>query len=265
MNCVLFRPTLAEEGEFDVCQKYFPMFTLRSKLPPGSIVVGRYSVLPYYSELAGDLAWRRSKLINSVQEHNYVADLGSYTEDLGDLTPKTYYRLEDVPDDGGPFVVKGATNSRKDRWKTHMFAADKREAIEVALRLQEDALFKDQDIYVRQYVPLETHLVGLNGLPVTTEFRLFFLDGQELSRGYYWSSHIDDLSEIPNPNQIPVNFLNKVRERIHGKVRFVVVDVAKTQSGDWIVVELNDGQMSGLSENDPDTLYRNLKTKLEKR
>jgi hypothetical protein len=37
------------------------------------------------------------------------------------------------------------------------------------------------------------------------------------------------------------------------------MDIAKTQSGEWIVIELNDGQMSGLSENDPNVLYKNLK------
>jgi hypothetical protein len=39
--------------------------------------------------------------------------------------------------------------------------------------------------------------------------------------------------------------------------------VAKTQSGEWIVIELNDGQMAGLSDNDPSVLYHNLKVRLE--
>lgn len=38
-----------------------------------------------------------------------------------------------------------------------------------------------------------------------------------------------------------------------------MIDVAQTESGDWIVIELNDGQMSGLSENNPEILYKNLK------
>ena len=40
------------------------------------------------------------------------------------------------------------------------------------------------------------------------------------------------------------------------------IDVAQTESGEWIVVELNDGQMSGLSENNPEVLYKNLTTVL---
>ena len=37
-----------------------------------------------------------------------------------------------------------------------------------------------------------------------------------------------------------------------------VVDVAKTASGEWIVVELNDGQQSGLSCCNPIELYSNI-------
>lgn len=40
---------------------------------------------------------------------------------------------------------------------------------------------------------------------------------------------------------------------------FYVVDVAQTESGDWLVVELNEGQMSGLSDNNPDIFYSALK------
>jgi len=42
-----------------------------------------------------------------------------------------------------------------------------------------------------------------------------------------------------------------------------VVDVARTESGEWIVIELNDGQQSGLSDNDPDQLYSNMKKMLD--
>jgi hypothetical protein len=58
---------------------------------------------------------------------------------------------------------------------------------------------------------------------------------------------------------VPQEFIQKVIDRVKDKVNFFVMDIAKTQSGDWIVVELNDGQMSGLSENDPNVLYKNLK------
>ena len=48
-------------------------------------------------------------------------------------------------------------------------------------------------------------------------------------------------------------------DRVGDRASFYVVDIAKTQSGEWIVIELNDGQMSGLSCNDPKLLYSRLR------
>jgi hypothetical protein len=37
-----------------------------------------------------------------------------------------------------------------------------------------------------------------------------------------------------------------------------VLDIAETEKGDWILIEMNDAQMSGLSMNDPQMLYKRL-------
>jgi hypothetical protein len=55
---------------------------------------------------------------------------------------------------------------------------------------------------------------------------------------------------------VPQAFLAEVNERIKLHANFYVVDVAQTEKGDWIVIELNDGQQSGLSDNSPVALYR---------
>ena len=39
---------------------------------------------------------------------------------------------------------------------------------------------------------------------------------------------------------------------------FFVIDIAQKEDGDWIIIEVNDGQQSGLSENSADILYQNL-------
>jgi len=223
-------------------------------------VVGRYSVLPFYKELEEDLRDAGSTLINSHREHRFVADLQNYVGILDELTPKTWTQLSDVPDSGGPFVVKGETNSRKDKWSTHCFARNKTEAIEVAQVLMADGLIGQQQIYVRQFVELETFLVDpINKQPITREFRFFFLRGKPLVGGYYWSNYLEDLNAVgidPKASEVPQEFLLQVGNRVKDHVTFVVVDVAKTMDGRWIVIELNDGQMSGLSCIPPEDLYR---------
>jgi hypothetical protein len=257
---ILFRPPdYLDLSEEEVAKTYFDVIRNRVDVQKGDIVVGRYSVLPFYKELETDLNKLGAKLINTYRQHQYIADIKEWYEDLKDFTPKTWFRLEDVPDNKGPFVVKGQTNSRKDRWRTHMFANTKREAVETALRLQEDSLISTQDIYVREFVPLNNYMVGLNGMPISEEYRFFICNEFLLSGAYYWSNYLEDIGFTPSARAVPDNFLAKIITAIGNKANFYVVDIAKTQSGEWIVVELNDGQMSGLSCNDPDDLYSALK------
>ncbi len=254
---------MMEDAELKAANKHFVTYKSRSSANGGDLVIGRYSVLPYYKELEEDLRHKGAKLINSHQQHRYVADLWNYVHDLEGLTFRTWNakNMLAVPE-GIPLVLKGETNSRKDLWSTHMFANNKQEAIEVFLNLSRDNLIGQQEIYVREYIPLVCvtdvdH--QFDRPPVTLEFRFFVAYGEVVSGGYYWSSHVDELPYVPSPSVVPQEFLTKVINRVKDKVNFFVVDVAQIKSGEWIVVELNDGQMSGLSENDPNVLYKNLK------
>lgn len=251
---------MMEDAELVAAKKHFVTFKNRAQVGGGELVIGRYSVLPYYKELEEDLAYKGAKLINSHQQHRYVADLWNYVHDLDGLTFRTWNtrQMTEIPD-GIPLVLKGETNSRKDLWNTHMFANNKQEAVQVLLNLSRDNLIGQQEIYAREYVPLVRVTDNMQGPPVALEFRFFVAFGEVVSGGFYWSSHVGDLSSVPSPSQVPQEFLQKVIDQVKDKVNFFVMDVAKTQSGDWIVVELNDGQMSGLSENDPNVLYKNLK------
>lgn len=251
---------LMEDEELKAAQKHFVCLKQRSHVGGSELVIGRYSVLPYYKELEEDLGSKGSRLINSHIQHRYVADLWNYVHDLGSLTFRTWNAKDmvSVPTNI-PLVLKGETNSRKDLWKTHMFAKDKKDAVDVYLNLSRDNLIGQQEIYVREYVPLVKLADNPYGPPVTLEFRFFVAYGHVVSSGFYWSNHVPELETVPSPSQVPAEFVQKVIDQVKDKVNFFVMDIAKTESGDWMVVELNDGQMSGLSENDPKVLYKNLK------
>lgn len=238
-------------------QQSFTCLGSRLLVQTGDLVVARYCALPWYKELEQDILYAGGTLINSYRQHRYVADLGNWVADLEGLTPETWNRLEDIPDEG-PFIVKGETNSKKFLWDTHCFAATKRDAIDVWCRLQDDGLISGQHVYVRRFVPLHTYMTGFRGMPVTKEFRVFVCDSQVLSAGYYWSNYADDLPVTPDPSEIPSAFLQEVLGRVGRNVRFYTVDVAQTQEGEWLVIELNDGQMAGLSMNPPEQLYGEL-------
>lgn len=263
---ILFRAALAEEEELTTAAKYFNVYRHRSEVPPNSLVIGRYSTLPWYKELEEDLKTNNSELINSYSQHRWIADLKEWYEDFKDITPQTWTDLSSIPDNG-PFILKGETNSKKFHWNTQMFAENKKKAIEIYNKLSEDTLIGQQDIYIRKYIPLKTFCVGINEMPITEEYRLFIYDGKVVSAGFYWSSHYDDLTDEQkaslNPKNIPTTFVKDVLTRVGSKARFVVVDIARTQDDNWIVIELNDGQQSGLSENKAEVLYKNIKNNLD--
>jgi hypothetical protein len=245
------------DKEYDVAKKYFPCTRSRMDVCSGDIVICRYSALPFFRELENDVESIGASLINTYRQHRYAADVGNWSRDLTDVTPYTWFRLEDLPEKG-PFVLKGETNSRKFEWDTMMYAEDKRAAIEVHSRLCNDGLIGAQNIVIRQYIPLKTHLVGLRGLPITEEYRFFICNNEILCGGFYWSNYADDIFDKPNIDNVPKDFLEKVIKQIGKNIIFYALDVAQTKAGDWIVIEINDGMMSGLSEIPCDLFYSQL-------
>lgn len=255
---IYFRSELTADAERSIAEEFFPVVTCRTQVSKGALCIPRYSALPFYRELEEDMDTLGARLINSYSQHRYAANLGNWYRDLEGLTPQTWNRIEQIPEEG-PFILKGETNSKKFSWDSHFYAADKQAAIEVFCRLQDDTFLSDQEIFIRKYVNLHRYMTGLRGLPVTKEFRVFICDGQVLTAGYYWSNYLEDLGFTPDPAEIPQEFLQEVIDRVGKNIRFWVVDVAQTAEGGWIVIELNDGCMSGLSECDPRILYRKLR------
>ncbi len=251
---ILMRQRLAEPNEPVISSKYFPILGLRTECKD-NLVVGRYSCLPHYFELTCDLENLGSELINSYQQHRWIANFEWY-KDLRLYTPETWFDYDfcgcEWP---GPFVVKGATNSKKLLWRNRMFARDKQEAVIIATKLQQDFVIGEQDIIYRRYVPLETFEIGLNDLPFANEWRAFCYRDKLLSIGYYWSMAEKVDYEVPEE---AVKLVYELMNIACNYATFYVLDVAKTVDGEWILIEVNDGQQSGLSENSPEELYRNL-------
>jgi hypothetical protein len=266
---VLFRKDIYNEHEMNTALKYFHVCTSRNAVPKNSLVVGRYSVLPYYKELCDDLFYSDSTLINSYFEHSYIANIGSWYEDLALYTPQTI-PFRDFPtrwgmEAGGSFILKGQTNGRKNQWRTKMFASTAADVTNVGLQLMDDGLIGEQTIYVRKYLPLKKYMTSISGQPIVDEYRFFMYRDKILASGFYWSSHITDIIDMgyrPDVRDVPLDFIKKLANIIKDNATFYVMDVARTENGDWVLIELNDGQMSGLSEVDPNELYSNLSKSL---
>jgi hypothetical protein len=253
MAVILYRESLMEKGELDIIKKYFPYVVDSMVGIDNQMVIGRYSCVPFYTEVERGLNLQGSHLINSPAQHRYIANF-DYYEDIELYTPKTYFRLADVPRNGGPFVVKGKTNSKKHQWNKMMFAPTFHDAVRIGVELKNDYWFANQDVIVREYVKLKQYGEGTHGLPFTNEWRFFFYKNTMLSHGFYWSE-----SEIQGQlDSAGIQLAIKIAAIVSEKTNFFVIDIGQKEDGSWIVIEINDGQMSGFSCNDPETLYCNL-------
>lgn len=254
---ILFRSDYHLLKEEDIAKQYFDLTNSRVEAN-NNLVIGRYSCLPYYKELENDLKKTNSKLINSYSEFSYIADF-AYYYDIVDYTPKSYFRLEDITNKNQSFILKGRTNSRKNRWD-NFFAKDFNQAVQLYCKLSEDALISEQGIVIREYVELENFGLSVANFPFANEWRLFFYKNTLLTHFYYWSACENKPKQLEKAG---FNFAQEIAQIISQKTNFFVIDIAKTKEGKWIVVELNDGQQSGLNNNDPTELYANLRRALD--
>jgi hypothetical protein len=90
----------------------------------------------------------------------------------------------------------------------------------------------------RQFIELEP--IGVHPksqMPLTQEYRLFVLNKKLIAYSEYWTgeNYVNKLQ--PNSQQF---------EPLFAKIKshFFTIDIAKTKNGDWIIIELGDGQVA---------------------
>lgn len=263
------------QQEREAIETYFPGAhgSLLADIPAGSEVLPRFRALPFGQDLEDEVTRNGSRLVNTYKQHRFAAELGQWYEALrtdvigGEerLTP-----LSVQTDDmlgrmllDYPVIVKGETNSRRGLWKTHCFVETEDQLGQTIANLTADSLISHQKLWIREFEPLNTYFNDVAGMPVSEEYRVFYFDGQVIAKGFYWGNHLDEILErgypAPDADQIPAEILQTVGRRIKWDIQFAAVDFARTAEGKWIVIEVNDGSMSGCCGVDPMDLYAGLK------
>ena len=273
MNVVLLTslPTLAEQGE-DLASITAALGTgsvqeLIHDIPKGSLVVPRYRAIPFGELLEREVAANGSELVNSYHQHRNLADSSAWIHLLEGLTAPAYtvHDLPDLPE--GEWFVKGETNSLKNRWRDACYAPTTKDLVTVINNFQNDTFLGNQRVVIKPFVhfrQLENasgeRIYSLSGQPIWNERRVFVLDGQVLSEGFYWTTFVDEASKASMSALQPARLTEARSEaiaRVRDLARFIVIDLAELPNGQWRVIELNDGSMAGLSGNDPHTLWTN--------
>ncbi|MGI4792159.1 MAG: ATP-grasp domain-containing protein [Janthinobacterium lividum] len=209
-----------------------------------------------YEALFDALADRRVTLVNTPEQYEHCHYLPRWYKTLAGHTPRSVWAqagdtslprlmvlIKEFSDH--PVIVKDFVKSRKHEWLDACFipsAADAEAVAQVTgkfLELQGDEL--SGGLVLREFVEFE--LLGSHaksGMPLTWEFRLFFLDGQPVQVSKYWDQG-NYAGETP-----PLEHFTRLAANVES--RFFTMDVAKTKHGEWLVVELGDAQVSELPE-----------------
>lgn len=256
-----YRNSLFGEEKEAALSAGFLCTDLLSSLGEKDLVIPRYTTLPFALDYFRELDNLGAECINTFSQHRIMADLFIWTKILRELTPKTYnqYDMPYLPE--GAYVLKGATNSKKAYWNTHMFAPTKKDVPRIFANLVDDSLIGNQEIAIREYVPLKELSIGINDMPITKEYRYFILNNKVISKGFYWQNYVDDLEpkdvELKSSKKLN-SFLEKVMSRLNDYLTFYCVDIGLTTENKWVVIEINDATMAGLSCIDPKEFYKNL-------
>jgi hypothetical protein len=210
-----------------------------------------------YQQLYAGLAARGVQLINDPVAYRHCHYLPEWYPLVAGVTPRSVWsttrgdlsldRLMELvrPFGPRPLIVKDFVKSRKHEWADACYipsAADRAAVDRVVrrfLELQGDDL--NEGLVFREFVEFEALTKhSKSGMPLTKEFRLFFLDGAPLYTVPYWEEG-DYQGMRP-----PADQFRDVAQMIGS--RFFTMDIAQRVDGAWMIVELGDAQVAGLPE-----------------
>lgn len=233
------------------------------RLPDDIAVIARVGAPPDYDAFFNTMSEFGAPLINTPAEHLRASDLRHWYPLLSDLTPCSI--VYDKPPSaaevehslGWPVFVKGARQTSKHR-KDLSIAGDAQEFEKVMTRFMRDPILGWQKIVVRKLEALrivdDSHPTRL---PACFEFRVFIWHGQVAGIGPYWTDATNYSATRSDEEKIRSLAL-EVARRLN--VPFLVVDIAQSEDGRWIVIECNDGQESGYTGISPFALWQSIVT-----
>ncbi len=205
----------------------------------------------YEAVFRGALA-KNVRLINDPETHLRITEFDRWYGRLEGLTPRSYVvRSVDEVDAaiaqvGLPTFIKGAVLSKKGfGWNAVVAetAEDARKKVENLLQMK---TFSRGMAALRTLVPLRKVQHSVEGFPLSREYRLFVLRGSVVGAGYYWMFG-DPFGPPSEDEWARINGLAlEAAKRLEAP--WLSVDLAQTQAGEWLIIEVGDPQFSGVSQ-----------------
>lgn len=244
-------------------------FVKISEIEEIGIYRGWMLTIDQYKMLYNGLLKKNIKLINSPTEYQHCHYLPDSYNKIKSNIPKSNWTtqldrssiLKMVNKFGtNPIIVKDFVKSEKHHWEEACFIPDASNSDKVMavvdkfIELRGDSLNKG--LVFRQFEELEFLAEHpKSGMPLTKEFRIFFANKSIIQVFNYWDEG------AYGETKPELNKFAEIGKSIESN--FFTMDVAKKKNGDWIIMELGDGQVAGLPDNaDKDEFYNSLKQKV---
>lgn len=222
--------------------------------------VARMGAAQDYSQRFADLFELGIRLVHSTEDYEKTSYLPNWYPLIDDLTPKSiWYSNPPTADEvevqfTWPVFVKGERQTSRHNGELAI-VRDREHFQRVLDTWNSDSILRWQRIVVREFVPLTPVAdVASGAIPKSYEFRCFAWRGRCVSIGRYWVSESYELAQQEHVEA--TRLVNEVASRLN--VVFLVVDVALSRAGRWVVIECNDGQDSGYAGNNPLMLWRSI-------
>jgi hypothetical protein len=230
-------------------------------LPETVSAIGRFGVTTNYSQLYAELQNSGVRLIHSPEQYRLASELTEWYPKIQQLTPRSVWfaeppssrTVEELFD--WPVFVKGSRQTSRHKAELSVIHSAA-EFERVAELYRRDPILHWQPFVCREYLRLRP-VDGATGekVPPSFEFRTFWWRGECVGAGPYWAGFSSYQWTAPE-EQTALRLASAAARLID--VPFLVVDIAQTRAGEWIVIECNDGQESGYAGVSPIALWNNL-------
>lgn len=268
---------------------------IRRLAPPNSDTAPELAVYrgwmlrpPDYAQLYEALLARGLRLINDPAAYTHTHYLPESYPLIAQATARTVWLSlpadvtpETLPMDDifatlaifgdAPVIVKDYVKSRKHEWAEATYIPSAADHVAVERVVRRFVELQGPDLAgglvfraFERYTPLGRH--SKSGMPLTQEYRVFWLDGEPLSAVPYWDADRDVAGDDANAYPLlalPLASFQPIAQRIQS--RFFTMDIApRAEDGAWRIIELGDGQVAGLpGQMDVTAFYATLLDKLQ--
>ncbi|KRN88809.1 hypothetical protein IV53_GL000779 [Ligilactobacillus ceti DSM 22408] len=206
------------------------------------------------------LSQKGIELINTPEEYEKYHLLPNWYDEFQKLTAKSVW-TEDLSDESlkeilqnfsEDVIVKDYVKSRKHEWDEACFIPDVKdvnkalEVIKTFIKRQDEYLVGG--IVLREFLELKT--IGhheKSNMPISEEYRIFILNNIPIVMDSYWHHAESNLSSEEK------EWISDISKQL--KSKFVTIDLARKTDGKLVIMELGDGQVSGLQDIPEDIFY----------